>query len=253
MSKQKSVGKSDSIKAFTKRFEDVARISGQSKWAAFEAFCATWALALSNALHKDEAREAEYMKIADHVGRETMTAYAELGAHVTMALTENPRQDFLGTALGALELTNKWAGQYFTPYSIAEMMARMSVGKVRPKYFRNPFRKIICICDPAVGAGCMLIAAVNVLRNNGVCVEQHVFMDGTDKDLTAFYMSYIQLTLLNIPAVVRWGNSLSAEQWQAWATPAYHLFNWHYKLQEAARRDALIEAVKTEIEIEDGK
>lgn len=52
-------------------------------------------------------------------------------------------------------------------------------------------------------------------------------------------MSYLQLSLLHIPAVVIHGNSLSLQVWSRWHTPAHVLGGWRRRLE---RRHACEEA-----------
>lgn len=43
-------------------------------------------------------------------------------------------------------------------------------------------------------------------------------------------MTYLQLSLLHIPAVVVHGNALSLEEWGHWYTPAHILGGWRARL-----------------------
>lgn len=43
------------------------------------------------------------------------------------ALLENPEQDFLGTVYHNLGLSKSQAGQFFTPYNVGQMMARINM------------------------------------------------------------------------------------------------------------------------------
>ena len=56
----------------------------------------------------------------------------------------------------------------------------------------------------------------------------------TDVDLKCVHMAFLQLSLLNIPAVVVHGNSLSLEEYSHWFTPAHILNGWDHKLRHRA-------------------
>lgn len=56
-----------------------------------------------------------------------------------------------------------------------------------------------------------------------------------DIDARCAHMTYLQLSLLHIPAIVLHANSLSGEVWSRWYTPAHALGGWRQRL--AARRE----------------
>lgn len=49
-----------------------------------------------------------------------------LAAYVVMALEDNPEQDFLGSVFMELNFGNKSTSQFFTPYHICELMAKVT-------------------------------------------------------------------------------------------------------------------------------
>ena len=51
----------------------------------------------------------------------------ELTAHTVMALEENPEQDFLGGIFMELNLGNGSNGQFFTPYHVCDLMAKIAM------------------------------------------------------------------------------------------------------------------------------
>ena len=59
-------------------------------------------------------------------------------------------------------------------------------------------------------------------------------------------MTYVQLSLLHVPATVVHGNALSMEVWGTWYTPAHILGGWTFKLRRRLEADLLREAVALE-------
>lgn len=51
---------------------------------------------------------------------------------------------------------------------------------------------------------------------------------GTDIDERCVAMSYIQCSLLGIPAIITHGNALTLECWSEWETPAYIMGYTHF-------------------------
>ena len=53
-----------------------------------------------------------------------------------------------------------------------------------------------------------------------------------DIDPRCVHMTYLQLSLLHIPAIVLHGNSLSNQVWGRWYTPAHVLGGWRRRIEE---------------------
>lgn len=123
-------------------------------------FITMFACSLSNSVDKThyEKREERYLKIIKKYNKQEQEKFPELAAYVVMALEENPEQDFLGSIFMELNLGNKSSSQFFAPYHVCEMMAKITeedvVSSVKEKSY-------ITITDPCCGAGATLIAAVN--------------------------------------------------------------------------------------------
>lgn len=145
--------------------------------------------------------------------------------------------DALGEIYHALELHNKRAGQYFTPYSICCFMAQLTLGdreSLKQQIAENDF---MTVAEPACGSGALVIAAAQVLINSKINFQECMHVTACDISATCVHMAYVQLTMRGIPAVVVHGNTLTLEEWDRWYTPFHVLFNWTYKLKKRARRE----------------
>lgn len=212
------------------------------RWSShqiFADFVELAALSLSNAVDKAQfdGREARYLEIVKKYPREQIERFPHMLAHLTLALedcvTLGELDDALGSVYMALELGNDHAGQFFTPYHLSRMMAMILIGdgaEAREKGF-------IDVLEPACGAGGMVIAMADALRHAGLNYQQHLHATCIDIDLRCVHMTYLQATLLHIPAVVLHGNSLTGEIWSRWFTPAHILGGWTAKLKEKRRRE----------------
>lgn len=129
---------------------------------------------------------------------------------------ENEVHDFLGEFYGAIGATNEKTGQFFTPSALSEACARMIFTR---EHYEETIAKgqRFSICEPCVGAGSMVIEAVKLLKEWDAHPSTY-YIDATDIDLRCVRMAYIQLSLLGAPAIVRHGNTLSLELWDAWPT-----------------------------------
>jgi hypothetical protein len=209
----------------------------------FSDFCELAALSLSNAadVRKREEREARYLTIVKGYEREVVELFPRIFAEVTLGL-ELEACDLLGGVFHDLELHNKQRGQFFTPFEVCRMMASMIVGDEAGVRQRIEQRGYLAACEPAVGAGAMVIALAEVIRGMGINYQRHLHVTAIDIDPRAVHMAYVQFSLLHIPAVIVVGNALTLEEREHWFTPAHVLGGWTARLQ----RDRPSELVEIE-------
>jgi type I restriction-modification system DNA methylase subunit len=187
----------------------------------FENFVEMAALAirkLTVSLAEGDAMERRYMEIVKQHEPDDIRKMPELLALVQLGITEDD-QDFLGVIACDLELLNEKAGQIFTPWHISSLMATMveASAMVAEKGF-------ITLSEPTCGAGGMVLAAAKVMRDQGIDPAQHLFVDAADIQHMAFNMAYLQLSLSDIPAVVRRGNTIAMQFTENALTPAFFPF-----------------------------
>lgn len=216
------------LSAFKQTFKELAPY--RHRYEVFRDFVTMAACSLHNGLHKDEAREEEYLGIIGQYKPEDQRAFPKLLAQLVSALDEEPR-DILGSLYMELEIANKDAGQFFTPPELSELMARMTFTPELDKLETRPF---ITAGEPAAGAGGMILALVKVMIGAGHNPAEKLWVQAIDVDRMAALMCYIQLSLWNVPAEVIVGNTLSWEVREVWYTPAHHLGLWKHRLSRKA-------------------
>jgi hypothetical protein len=206
-----------------------------SSWQVFADFVEMGATAFSNGvdLAQREAREGRYMEVVKRYQPEEVQRFPEMLATLVSDLEAEP-EDVLGKTYHELELHNKWSGQYFTPFPLCRAMAKMIVGGAADVQERITERGFLTASEPACGSGAMVIALALELKELGVNYQQQLHVTAVDVDAKCVHMTYLQLALLHIPAVVVHGNSLSLEEYGRWYTPAHIMNGWNYRL----RRDA---------------
>jgi len=106
-------------------------------------------------------------------------------------------------------------------------MARLTYGE-ELRVLNKPF---ITLCEPACGAGGMVLAFVNVMISHGHDPAKRLWVQAQDIDRTAALMTYLQLSLWNVPAAVVVGNTLALESREAFYTPAHYLGFWDARLR----------------------
>jgi hypothetical protein len=211
----------------------VAEMSrSRHQYTVFKDFCELAALSMSNAVDRAqyEQREARYLQIVKGYRADEVARFPKMLACLTLSLEEG-MNDCLGQLFMAMELGNSGAGQFFTPYPVSALMAKMLAGDAGRICKERGFVRVM---EPAVGAGGMVIATAEAFADEGIHYQQAMHATCIDIDATAVHMAYIQLSLLHIPAIVVHGNALSLEQWEVWFTPAHVVGFWNVKLKRAA-------------------
>lgn len=201
------------------------------QWQVFADFVEMGALSISNAvdLAQREKREARYMEIVKRYKPDELAKFPEMLVLLTLAL-EQEMDDVLGRTFHDLELHNKYAGQYFSPYHLCRMMAKMTLAdNVEARIEERGF---VTTMEPAAGSGAMVIALAHEMKDAGINYQRHLHVTAVDVDPKCIHMAYLQFALLHIPAIIVHGNSLSLEEYGHWYTPAHILDGWKWKLRQ---------------------
>lgn len=191
-----------------------------SVWDIWRDFIDVSAIAIANVcdLKQTPKREAEYLRIMKKYTERECFSIKELFQMVVDDLEKDADQDILGDVYMKLRINNKYRGQYFTPYNLSKAMAKMILGKER----EGP----ILINEPTCGSGSNLIAAANVLKEEGFDFQRNAYFIAQDIDPVVAKMCYIQMSLLGMPGVVVIGNSLLGitEDMEHWYTLFHYFF-----------------------------
>lgn len=194
----------------------------------FRDFCEVSAIALRNRIDPQgrQEREDEYERTKARYDEAQVGRFAEALAVVAMELSSEPR-DVLGEVYMQLEIASKDLGQFYTPYSVCQLMASMQVADAATLLKERPY---LTVYEPACGAGAMVIAVSQALAAQGIDYREQMHVTADDISPTAVHQSYIQFELLGIPALVNRRNSLTLEHFDTWPTAAHVLGGWHYRL-----------------------
>lgn len=243
MARVKYVGTvNERSKEFLKLFNQLTY--SRSAWQVWEDLVTVMACSICNAVDRRkepfERRERQYEMSIKNLGGVDIPV--QMFGIVTMALEENPNQDFLGQLYMNLNLGSHWHGQFFTPYNISECMAKMTIGEECRKEIEE--KGYISVNDPCVGAGAMLIAAAQAFRECKINYQTSVLFIGQDIDPVVAKMAYIQLSLLGCPGYIIVGNSLlnpptghvlfpeENEKKEVWITPLFAHQVWEIRRTE---------------------
>lgn len=158
---------------------------------------------------KYKAREKEYANIMSRYKEDERAVFPQLMKILWQALEDEPEQDFLGEMFMQLDLGNHWKGQFFTPYSLCQLMVEMTMQNISAHIDRKGW---VGIYDPACGAGALLVAARNYMQNHpcgSLPGHQQALFVAQDLDRTAGLMCYLQLSLLGCAGYVVIGDTMA--------------------------------------------
>lgn len=208
-------------------------------YTVFSDWCACAAISLSNAVdfQQREKREARYLEIVGRHERQVVETFPKILGEVVMALEAAP-QDILGAAFHELELHNKARGQFFTPYELCRLMAKINVDSADDLQKIIGERGYITAHEPAVGAGATVIALAEAIKDLGINYQQNLHVNAVDVDPRAVHMAYVQFSLMHIPAHVIVGDTLRLEFREDWLTPAHIMDGWSRKLRRECAGEA---------------
>ena len=179
--------------------------SGYSPYEVFSDWikCCSIAISQSVTLFPKSEKEKEYESTLMKYNETDRKRFPNMLALLCLAF-ENEMRDVLGEIFMSQELGNSKAGQFFTPFHISQMTADMAIKQIKQD------GKCI-LYEPSCGSGGMIIAAAKRIKEKCYDYQRTMEVVAQDLDWRSVYMTYTQLSLLGINAIVVQGDSLSAE------------------------------------------
>ena len=180
--------------------------------SVFDAFTRFAACALAA-----QTREAEYLEEVKRWEKPDMALFAEALGALVSEMETRPFEDILGGYYLDFALSSKgqqWNGEFHTPKHVCDLMARMTFGDMESMPTEGP----ITVCEPACGAGAMILSLAQVCSPE---VRRRLRVTAIDINRTACDMAFINTTLWGVPTRIIHGNSLSLETWAAWSNIHY--------------------------------
>ena len=230
----------DQQKEFIRIFDQACR--RHNRWTVWADFVVMVAISISNTVDKSnvKGREKTYISLAAKYEKAELECFCRMFAEVIHGINENPDQDFLGELFMRLELGNDHNGQFFTPYNLCKITAKITCGQgLEEKIERMGW---VSVNDPACGAGALLVAFANECRLQNTNYQTSVLFVAQDIDYIVGCMCYIQLSLLGCPGYVVIADSISnpcagidgnplapVPGENIWYTPMYFRDVWHFR------------------------
>lgn len=209
-----------------------------STWSLFSDFVELIALTIANSITLDnnvewQKREDRYLQIINKYNPDEQQVFPEMFADLEEALQyeltqKNAPVDVLGPVFHELKLHNTYKAQFFSPQHICDMMGAIALGDSREELEKQGY---ISLSEPTCGSGAMVLGFARAMAEANLNYCSQLFAIATDIDPKCAHMTYIQLSLYGIPAVVIHGNSLTLEEWSKWYTPIYVTHGWRWKIR----------------------
>lgn len=148
---------------------------------------------------KDADNEKLYLDAIKPYSRDELNQFAKLLSLVQLSVYDQPYSDLLGQYFTE-HITRGRNGQYFTPESVCELMARMQGADKGINGKR--------IYDPACGSGRLLLQFAKTAPNN--------YFFANDVSLTCSKMSSLNFMFNGLRGEVACMNTLSMEWFRGW-------------------------------------
>src|ERR1700722_11248034 len=152
----------------------------------FDAFTRFAACALAA-----QTREAEYLEEVKHWERADLDLFGEALGALVNEMESKPFEDVLGGYYMEFALSSKgqqWNGEFHTPKHVCDPMARMVIGDTNSL----PTDRPITVCEPACGAGAMILSLAEVCPPE---IRRRLRVTAIDINRTACDMAFINTTL----------------------------------------------------------
>lgn len=179
--------------------------SGYSPYEVFSDWikCCSIAISQSVTLFPKNGKEKEYKSTLAKYNEVDRERFPNMLALLCLTL-ESEMRDVLGEIFMSQELGNSKAGQFFTPFHVSQLTADMAIKQIEQD------GKCL-LYEPSCGSGGMIIAAAKRIKEKGYDYQRTMEVVAQDIDWRSVYMTYTQLSLLGINAIVVQGDSLSGD------------------------------------------
>lgn len=181
-----------------------------TRWSPYQFFI-DWvecmALSIQNSCHLLHNsiwrnREQKYMNIMKKYDSIESEMFVKMSGLLVQAMNENI-SDILGEIYMESGCGNKNTGQFFTPFSLSKACARLNI----PTDYDGS--KVLTVNEPCSGSGGMILALAAELSSMGINYQRCMCVLAQDLDWNGVYMTYVQLSLYGINAVVVQGDTLT--------------------------------------------
>ena len=188
----------------------ISSMSGKyTPYQIFTDWVTLTAISISNSckIFRDKlyrSREEQFCTVAKKYTEDEMRTMSDMTGALAIVL-----KDRFGDILGDIYMRSgcgsKYTGQFFTPYHMSYLTAKVGFSNQLHHLTEND---VIEVNEPSTGGGGMMIAIAQIMKECGVDYQRRLRVIAQDLDWNGVYMTYIQLSLLGVKATVVQGDTL---------------------------------------------
>ena len=225
MKRNASLNFSDTLLNATKLTQ--GRIDQRQVFCDFLAYCACELSNRTDPVHLAERKRHQESIAKSYTSQELesfMNTFRQLAAEIVKNVDLGEYTDLLGFVHQQLHPKSGPLKQDFTPPDIGKLMSRIALQGAE-----LPEEGYFTCNEPTCGSGVLCLEfAENLLRQGYNPCEQLV-IQASDLDSQCVHMTYLQLSLYGIPAVIIRGNAISLKEYDRWYTPLYIWRKWVWR------------------------
>lgn len=204
-------------------FLDFLKISSFSMYNAF--------------LHSQEIEE-KYLSVVSKYEKSEIEIFVKMFSNlILMYESKGEITDILGELYMKERMESKDLNQFFTPFHIAEFMGKINCGTKEEMQKIIDKNGYITLSEPCCGAGAMILGFAKALKDEDINYQQDLLVYAVDISEVCTYMTYIQLSLYGIPAIVYCGETLSMKMNFHLETPLYFMNYWKFRNRKNTKND----------------
>jgi len=177
------------------------------------------AYSLANLSCFNQERENQYNYIIGKYGKDKEKQVASILVMLLKAYSRNNNQDILGEIYEELQTNKRKLGQVFTPFKVADLLSNTVYNE---QFVETTIKEknFISVYDPACGTGRLLYSSYDSLLRCKAKPED-IFIMGGDLDLLCCCITYVQLSLMGVNAVINHQDTLEMKIYDTFYTFDY--------------------------------
>lgn len=149
-----------------------------------------------------DTREKLYLDTVKKYNSGEVALFCKMHGLLWQLYQEYGIYDYLGDIYMRSGAGSKMTGQFFTPFHVSELCAIIRLKDVKKD-------ENIKMNEPSTGGGGLILATAKVLCDKGINYQRCLDVVARDLDWNGVYMTYVQLSMIGIKAVVIQGDTLA--------------------------------------------
>lgn len=203
------------------------RIHRQQVFRDFVEYCALELSCRTDPVHMEARRKQQDSVMKGYTAQERelfMETFKQLTAATCRNLEQGKYVDLLGPIHQEFYPKSGPLKQDFTPPGVAQLLNRiLLIGA------QLPDKGYFTCNEPACGSGILCLKFAEELSHQGFNPCEQLVIQASDLDRHCIHMTYLQLSLYGIPAVIIHGDTISLQKFDRWYTPLYILRKWVWR------------------------